>query len=107
MTHDVLWLARLGIDQGLFTHRQAVQVKTALGDAAEIGDFAQKFVDDGFVENVEELEKLAGLAMAKGQKGPPASDPFEESESSTVESSGASATAPAIQFPFATLGTMD
>ncbi len=76
MKPDVLWLVRLGLDQGLFRREQCQKVRAALGDSAEIADFAQRLIDDGFVDDVETLEKLAGLAMAKGQKGPPAGDPF-------------------------------
>ncbi|MBC7366081.1 MAG: PilT/PilU family type 4a pilus ATPase [Undibacterium sp.] len=43
-------------------------------------DFAQKLIDDGLVTDVALLEKLAGLAVTKAQKGPPASDPFEEED---------------------------
>jgi twitching motility protein PilT len=76
MNADVLWLVRLGLDQGLFTREQCVAVRSAVGDGAEIADFAQKLIDDGYVTNIETLEKVAGLAMTKGRKGPPADDPF-------------------------------
>lgn len=76
MNADVLWLVRLGLDQGLFTREHCVAVRTALGEATGIADFAQKLIDDGYVHNVETLEKVAGLAMTKGRKGPPADDPF-------------------------------
>ena len=79
MNADVLWLVRLGLDQGLFRREQCVAVRTALGEGAEIADFAQKLIDDGFVENVDTLEKVAGLAMTKSRKGPPANDPFVDS----------------------------
>jgi twitching motility protein PilT len=115
MNSDVLWLARLGIDQGLVTRKQCVAVRAAVGDAAELMDFAQKFIDDGLVTNIETLEKLAGLAMAKGQKGPPASDPFEEEDAESAESFAApgpaqkakTSAAPTPSFPFDTIGAMD
>ena len=78
MKPDVLWLVRLGLDQGIFTREHCVTVRSSLGDDTEIADFAQKLIDEGFVENVETLEKVAGLAMTKGRKGPPSDDPFIE-----------------------------
>jgi twitching motility protein PilT len=82
MTNDILWLVRLGLDQRLFSRAQAAAVRAALGDAAELGDFAQRLIDDGVVDeaSLPTLEKLAGLAMAKGQAGPPALDPFDRGE---------------------------
>ncbi len=77
MKPDVLWLVRLGIDQGLFTRAQCEAIRKAIGPNADLGDFAQRIVDDAIFENLEVLEKLAALAMSKGQRGPPAIDPFE------------------------------
>jgi twitching motility protein PilT len=79
MNHDTSWLARLGIDQGLFTRPQCLQVRAKLGDSADLVAFAQELVDAGVVTDVEKLEKFADLAMTKGENGPPANDPFEES----------------------------
>lgn len=123
MNPDVLWLVRLGLDQGLFTQKQCRAVRQALGDQAELVDFAQKFIDDGVVTNQEALEKLAGLAYAKGQKGPPAFDPFDDDEESApaspapsaAPSPGSTATAakpkpsssPAPTFPFENLTLLD
>ena len=78
MNNDVLWLVRLGIDQGLVTRAQCTAVRRTLGEGAELVDFAQKLIDDGVVEDVALVEKLGGLAYAKGQKGPPANDPFDD-----------------------------
>ncbi len=113
MNPDVLWLARLGIDQGLFTRQQCAAVRHAVGDSAELMDFAQKFIDDGLVSNIERLEKLAGLALTKGQKGPPAGDPFAD-EGTTAPFAAASEAqntktpvVPTPSFPFDTIGVMD
>jgi twitching motility protein PilT len=76
MNHDTAWLARLGIDQGLFSPTQCAQTYAKVGDAADVMTFAQELVDSGVVSDVETLEKLAGLAVTKGAKGPPADDPF-------------------------------
>jgi twitching motility protein PilT len=84
MQPPVLWLVRLGLDQGLFTREQANTVKTALGENAEVVEFAQKLIDDGYVENVDVLEKVANLAMTKGAKGPPYGNPFVMSDESRV-----------------------
>ena len=118
MTHDVLWLVRLGIDQGLFKREQAVAVRAAVGNDADIGTFAQRLVDEGFVEEVDRLEKVAGLAMNKGQKSPPFGDPFADSgtEPPFAEAPAAAkvevetkktAIGPAPKFPFDTIGILD
>src|SRR5436190_52680 len=117
MTNDILWLVRLGIDQGLFTREHCKAVRAAVGDAAEIGDFAQRLIDDGYVEDVETLEKVAGLAMAKGQKSAPSGDPFAESgteppfEAAPVakaEGEGKkSAAGPMPKFPFENVAALD
>ncbi len=80
MKPEIRWLARLALDQNLLRPSQCRSLRAALGDQAEFMDFAQKLIDDGLVTDVTLLEKLAGLAVAKGQKGVPASDPFEEEE---------------------------
>ncbi len=80
MKPEIRWLARLALDQNLLRPDQCRSLRKSLGDEADFMDFAQKLIDDGLVTDVALLEKLAGLAVAKGQKGPPASDPFEEDE---------------------------
>ncbi|MEO6876674.1 MAG: PilT/PilU family type 4a pilus ATPase [Opitutaceae bacterium] len=116
MNADVLWLVRLGLDQGLFTREQCTAVRTLLGDDAEIGEFAQTLIDDGHVEDVDTLEKVAGLAMAKGQKGAPADDPFIASGTvapfvATVKPEAAAGkkgpAGPAPEFDFDALATLD
>ena len=84
MNNEIRWLARLGIDQSLFTRAHCQRISAKLGPAAGLTDFAQEFIDSGIVSDVETLEKLAGLAFAKGEKGPPASDPFEATGESTA-----------------------
>ena len=109
MNNDVLWLTRLALDQKILTRPQALQLRAALGDAAEIGDFAQKMIDDSLVTDVGMLEKLAGLAMTKGAKGPPADNPFEDNQTSapfataTVRPAAGSVS----KFPFETINTLD
>ncbi|MFA6959297.1 MAG: PilT/PilU family type 4a pilus ATPase [Opitutaceae bacterium] len=82
MQNEIRWLVRLGIDQNLFTREHALTVRKALPPSADLMDFAQKLIDDGHVADaqLDTLEKIAGLAQAKGQAGPPADDPFEEAE---------------------------
>ena len=84
MNPDALWLFRLALDQRLITHAQAVALRAALGDRAELMGYAQKLIDDGIVEDLAELEKLATLAFANGPKGPPPTDPFERTEPAAV-----------------------
>jgi twitching motility protein PilT len=108
----VLWLARLGVDQCLFTRVQACAVRDALGDGADIASFAQKFADDGLVENIDLLEKLANLAVTKGEKGPPGTDPFAPTGETTMPfhaagTPGAPPPAPAPKFAFEEAAKMD
>ena len=78
MKPEIRWLARLALDQKLLRPDQCRSLRDALGPHAEFMDFAQKIIDDGLVTDVALLEKLAGLAVAKGQKGVPLDDPFAE-----------------------------
>ena len=80
MNNDTRWLARLGIDQGLLTRPQALQVRAKVGDGADLMGFAQELIDSGIVTDIEKLEKIAELAAAKGEKGPPANDPFDDED---------------------------
>src|SRR5436309_102994 len=83
MNNDTRWLARLGIDQGLFTRPQALQVHAKLGAAADLVSFAQELIDSAIVTDVETLEKIAELAVAKAEAGPPPNDPLISSVSNT------------------------
>lgn len=120
MNDDTRWLARLGIDQGLFTRPQALQLRAKLGDGADLVSFAQELIDSGIVSDVETLEKIAELSAAKAEKGPPASDPFAQSETSApfvaaepddndvpMPAAGKPAAGPAPAFPFDTIGKLD
>ena len=115
MNNDTRWLARLGIDQGLFTRPQCLQVRAKLGEDADLMAYAQEFIDSAIVTDVETLEKVADLALTKAEKGPPANDPFEESGSSVpfVQTGPAKtaatfkAAAGAPQFAFDTIAKLD
>ncbi len=76
MNDDIRWLARLGLDQGLFTRPQCLQIGQKLGANADLMAFAQELIDGGIVEDVEKLEVIAGQAVAKAKGGPPPNDPF-------------------------------
>ena len=107
MNHDVLWVARLGIDQGLLTREQCIGTRAALGSNAGLMDFAQKFIDDGIVTDVETLEKIAGLAHAKSRLGPPANNPFsDEIEDETSSAPPEPAVNRAKAFPFECIAAM-
>ncbi len=80
MNNDTRWLARLGIDQGLFTRPQALQLRAKLGADPDLMAFAQELIDSAIVSDVEKLEKIAEFATAKGEKGPPANDPFDDED---------------------------
>ena len=115
MNDDTRWLARLGIDQGLFTRPQCLQVAAKLGPAADLMAFAQEFIDGGIVSDVEKLETIAGLAIANAEKGAPANDPFEDDDDAPhVVHAGAAATSAhnqaggdAPRFAFETIATLD
>ena len=89
MNDDTRWLARLGIDQGLFTHPQCLQVCSKIGASADLMSFAQEFIDSGIVTEVEKLETIAGIALSKAEKGPPADDPFATQPDATPPSADA------------------
>lgn len=105
MNNDTLWLVRLGLDHNLFTLAQARAVRQAVGEGAELMDFAQHLIDEAIVSDMETLEKLAGLAMGKGAKGPPVDDPFAEEEAPAPAVAG-KLVAPPPKFPFEQVGAM-
>jgi twitching motility protein PilT len=78
MRDDVQWLARLGVDQGLFTRANCLELRKCLGDSVELVDFAQRLIDDALVDDIDQLEQLAGKAAEEAQAGPPAIDPFAD-----------------------------
>ncbi|MFI5335900.1 MAG: type IV pilus twitching motility protein PilT [Opitutales bacterium] len=80
MPPDLLWLVLLGLDQGIFTREHCLHVRLAMGRDLDMLGFAQRLIDEGFVTDIPTLEKLAGLAQTKGEKGPPVVDPFSETE---------------------------
>lgn len=84
MQNEILWLVRLCLDVGLINPVQAVAVRAKLGDSAGLMDYAQQFIDDGYVadSDLASLEKIAGLALTRGKSGPPADNPFDSSPAS-------------------------
>ena len=108
MKSDVLWLIRLAIDQGLLANEQALTLRRTVADDLDLMDFAQKLIDDGIVTDLEALEKIAGIAYAKGQIGPPASNPLEPDHDGAdpIPSRSRPAT-PSIVFPFENVHAMD
>ncbi len=115
----ILWLVRLGIEQGLFTREQALDTRAKVGDEADLMAFAQKLLDDGVTDNLELLEKLADMATQKGERGKPMDDPFAD-EDGDSGSSAADGSAPAgpgpkakakpagpPKFPFDQIAAMD
>jgi twitching motility protein PilT len=111
MNPDLLWFVRLGVEQGMFTRAEAVQVRTRLGGRATMLDFAQAMVDGDVVTDVEALEKLATVAASKARAGGPPQDPFVAADDLVEdlvpmppkrEEAG-----PAPMFAFETIGTLD
>jgi twitching motility protein PilT len=78
MTNEILWLAHLCIGKGVASAAHFEKLRGSLPAGAELIDYAQRLIDDGIVENVEGLEKLAEEAMALAQGGPPPEDPFAQ-----------------------------
>src|SRR3954471_6853439 len=118
MNNDTRWLARLGIDQGLFTRPQALQIRSKLGDNVDLVGFAQELIDSAVVTDVDTLEKIAELAATKGEKGAPANDPFEGNATSAPfvttaphdsdpAAAGAAPSGSGPRFAFDTLGQLD
>jgi twitching motility protein PilT len=111
MNDDTRWLARLGIDQGLFTRPQCLLVRGKLGEGADLMAFAQEMIDSGIVQDVGKLEDLAGAALAAAAKGPPPRDPFAETSDGSPHLVQAGRAAPAAgvvsRFDFAAVATLD
>lgn len=119
MNNEVLWLIRLGLDAKLFTRDQALTVLRMVGREAELTDFAQRLIDEGFVTDVEKLETVAGDAMIHAQAGPPPGNPLDDepgAEPAAAPKAPAFKAKPAVaaagngaapQFPFDRIGVMD
>src|SRR3954467_12646545 len=78
MNQEIRWLVRLGVEQGCFNREQCRGIRKALGDQAELMDFAQKLIDDAIFEDIDRLETLAGQALTQAKAGPVPEDPFSE-----------------------------
>jgi len=118
MNHDIRWLARLGIDEGLLTRSQGVQVAAKVGPEADLMTFAQELIDSGAVTDVDTLERLAELAMTKAAQGAPENDPFAAEARTTPQNPPAAGSiAPAAPtgispgdataFPFESMDALD
>jgi twitching motility protein PilT len=105
MNDDIRWLARLGIDQGLFSRTHCLKVHAKLGPGGDLMAFAQEFIDSGLVTDVERLETIAGLALERAQQGAPAEDPFASDNDARTAPTAATAGAPG--FAFESMGALD
>lgn len=113
MNNEILWLIRLGVDGKMFSRAQALAVLKAVGREAQLMDFAQKLIDDGVVTDVEQLETVAGQAMARAAVGAPESNPLLEDAAPATSAAAPAATvgatkvaAGAPQFPFDKIASM-
>jgi twitching motility protein PilT len=91
-----------------------VKTRAALDGAPDLLAFAQRMVDDGTVEDVDMLERLASRAAVKAKVGPPVDDPFVTAESQIeteppfpVAKPAARASGPVPKFPFEAVDAMD
>ncbi len=101
MDAGILWLVKLGTQQGMFSMNQARQVRDGVGAEADLMDYAQMLIDEGHVEDLALLERVAGLALSKGRGGPPIDDPFEDDEEEgepVVTAGGEDTKASAVSF---------
>lgn len=105
MDHGVHWLARLGINQRLFTRAQCLEIAAAVGPGAEVLTFTQQILDVGICTDVPVLEELMAAATARGLEGPPADDPFAGTPFAAGRPATKSSGAP--DFPFAAVSTMN
>jgi twitching motility protein PilT len=114
MNNDVLWLIRLGLTAKLFSRDQALSVLKSLGRQCELMDFAQKLIDEGYVQDIAKLEDIAGHAVTRAQGGPPDGNPLTDPtnppfpvEAGNAVSRAAAGPADAPKFPFDQIGAMD
>ncbi len=77
MQNEIRWLVRLCLDQNLLTPAQVAVVRSALGESADLMDFAQKLIDDGYIEDHAVLESIATQALVQARLGAPPTDPFQ------------------------------
>jgi twitching motility protein PilT len=71
MNNDIRWLTRLAVQERLLTREQALQMRAKHGDSVDLMTFAQDMVDSGLISDVDKLESIAGLAMAKSHEAVP------------------------------------
>ena len=114
MNNDTRWLARLGIDQGLFTQPQALKAGAKVGARGDATAFAQELIDSGATTDLDTLEKLLDLALNKAPLGAPAADPFTEEPDAPAAAAAhlpaaahRKAAAPPPEFPFAEIARHD
>ncbi len=114
MNNEILWLIRLGLDAKLFTRDHALIVMRMVGRQAQLMDFAQKMIDEGYVQEVEKLEGIAGDAMARAPAGPPPGNPLlDDAPAPAAAAPGKTAAlkgelnAAAPKFPFKEIASLD
>lgn len=109
MKTSVLWLAHLGTNEGLVRPEQCLALQRSLGETVGLAEFAQALIDEGYVDEIEKLEMLAGLAHTRGAKGPPPEHPFLEQVLEEIADTFAQPTAEYTgrpEFPFEAMGRM-
>lgn len=114
MNNEILWLVRLGLDAKLFTREQALVGLRKAAKSDGLMEFAQQLIDDSAVQDVGQLEEIAGNAMTRAAAGPPPSNPLLDGELAAPPPAAPRATggtAPtnggAPQFPFERIATLD
>ncbi len=103
MTPDLLWFARLGVANKLFTREHVQAAEAALPPDVTLIDFAQHLIDQHYVADIHALEDLLDIAETRAAAGAPSSAPF----AFTAPARQPAAAAPSAPFSFAELDSLD
>jgi twitching motility protein PilT len=101
MTPDLLWFARMGVANNIFTKEHAQAAEAALPPDVTLVEFAQHLIDQHYVADVPSLEDLLDLAEKKAASGPPTSAPFASHRPAPSPAD------PSAPFSFATIDDLD
>lgn len=108
MNDGVRWLARFGIDQGLFTRAQCLEAGASVGAQGDELAFAQYVLDAEICTDVPALQDLIVRASVRAAEGPPDDDPFVFSARPAAATPAPAAVSVRSQeFPFAHISGMN
>jgi twitching motility protein PilT len=107
MTPDILWFARIGVANKLFTEEHAHAAKAALPPDVTLIDFAQYLINQHYVTDIEALENLLDVSENKATSGPPSTAPFLVNAPARPAPARSPANRRAGPFSFAAIDTLD